>query len=154
MVLMGGGSLSHWAGKRHCESSHSSTTTYYVVLTSSCVRYHHRPRPCRRGPPDKSSYPARPSAQELRELLSTRAYTLTRVALALVGCGGPLERRGARRHAATQLPSKLRRCVCLAVYAHIRRQSDSHATSRAQWTHKTPCMCFLSHSGPSTTVLF
>ena len=34
------------------------------------------------------SCPARPSAQELRELASRRAYTLTRLALPLVGCGG------------------------------------------------------------------
>ena len=37
------------------------------------------------------SCPARPSAQELRELSSRRAYTLTRLALTLVGCGGLLE---------------------------------------------------------------
>ena len=37
------------------------------------------------------SCPARLSAQELRELSSRRAYTLTRLALALVGCGGLLE---------------------------------------------------------------
>ena len=52
------------------------------------------------------SCPARPSAQELRELVSTRAYTLTRVALPLVGCGGPLE----RKHAATKLPSIISVC--------------------------------------------
>ena len=38
------------------------------------------------------SYPARPLAQELWELSSRRAYTLTRLALALVGCGGLLGR--------------------------------------------------------------
>ena len=37
------------------------------------------------------SCPARPSAQELRELSSRRACTLTRLALTLVGCGGLLE---------------------------------------------------------------
>ena len=39
---------------------------------------------------DEVSCPARPSAQELRELASRRAYTLTRLALPLVGCGGLL----------------------------------------------------------------
>ena len=42
------------------------------------------------------SCPAWPSAQVLSELLSRRAYTLTRLALALDGCGGPAIRHKTR----------------------------------------------------------
>ena len=50
------------------------------------------------------SCPARPSAQELRESSTGRAYTLTRLALTLVGCGGLLEWRQ-MGYQATKLPS-------------------------------------------------
>ena len=50
------------------------------------------------------SCPARPSAQELRELSSRRACTLTRLALTVVGCGGPLE-SGDRQLPSYQRPS-------------------------------------------------
>ena len=43
------------------------------------------------------SCPAWPSAQVLSELLSRRAYTLTRLALALDGCGGLLAGCGSER---------------------------------------------------------
>ena len=45
--------------------------------------------------------PARPSAQELWEWLSRRAYTQARLALTVVGCGGLLEWRDKQSHANT-----------------------------------------------------